>query len=63
MWPAIMRTVRRGAPGTAALQRPDGRCSIKKTVVRLLVAQGLEDTSCNGTDDNIDPFRNMAADA
>ena len=38
-WPAIMRIVRRDAPGTAAAHSPGGRCSTRKTVTRLLVRQ------------------------
>src|SRR5512134_1350718 len=38
-WPAIMRIVRRGAPGTAAVHSPAGRRSTRKTVTRLLVRQ------------------------
>src|SRR3989441_12831230 len=37
MWPAIIRTVRRGAPGTVALHSSGGKCSKRKTVTRLLV--------------------------
>ena len=37
MWPAIIRTVRRGAPGTMAAHSSGGRCSIRKTVTRLVV--------------------------
>ncbi len=36
--PAIMRTVRRGAPGTLAPQIGEGRCSTRKTVTWLLVS-------------------------
>src|SRR5580765_2671630 len=39
MWPAIIRTVRRGDPGIAALQTASGNCSTRKTVTRLFVAQ------------------------
>ena len=38
-WAAIMQTVRCGTPGTGARQRPDGTCSTRKIVTRLLVAQ------------------------
>src|SRR5437667_10042949 len=37
MWPAIIRTVRRGAPGTVAPHSSWGKCSTRKTVTRLLV--------------------------
>ncbi len=37
MWPAIIRTVRRGAPGTVASHSSWGRCSTRKTLTRLLV--------------------------
>src|SRR5258706_12536348 len=37
MWPAIIRTVRRGAPGTAATQSLADKCSIRKTVILLFV--------------------------
>src|SRR5687767_9215009 len=37
--PAIIRTVRRGAPGTAASHSAAGRCSTRYEVTRLLVRQ------------------------
>ena len=41
MWPAIIRIVRRGAPGTAVAHSPGGMRSTRKTVTRLLVRQVL----------------------
>jgi hypothetical protein len=38
---AIMRTVRRGAPGTGASQRAAGRCSLRYAVTRLLVRHAV----------------------
>src|SRR5258705_9548176 len=37
--PAIMRTVRRGAPGIGTSQSSAGRCSTRYAVTRLLVRQ------------------------
>src|SRR5438105_2937453 len=39
MWPAIIRTVLRGAPGTGADQRARGKRSKRNRVTRLLVLQ------------------------
>lgn len=44
-WPAIIRTVRRGAPGTVAPHTSLGRCSTRKTVTRLLVLQASSSIS------------------
>ena len=45
MWPAIIRTVRRGAPGTGALHSSGGNCSKRKTVTRLLVLHAASSIS------------------
>jgi hypothetical protein len=45
MWPAIIRTVRRGAPGTVAPHSSWGRCSTRKTVTRLLVLHAASSIS------------------
>src|ERR1700682_1159725 len=45
MWPAIIRTVRRGAPGTAALPSSGVKCSKRKTVTRLLVLHAASSIS------------------
>src|SRR5882672_3300056 len=45
MWPAIIRTVRRGAPGTLAPQSSRGKYSMRKTVTRLLVLQAASNMS------------------
>ncbi len=45
MWPAIIRTVRRGAPGTVALHSSWGKCSKRKTVTRLLVLHAVSSIS------------------
>ncbi len=39
MWAAIIRTVRRGMPGTALDQSSEGRFSMKYIVTRLFVRQ------------------------
>jgi len=45
MWPAIIRTVRRGAPGTVAAHSSWGKCSTRKTVTRLLVLHAVSRVS------------------
>jgi hypothetical protein len=45
MWPAIIRTVRRGAPGTVAPHSSWGKCSTRKTVTRLLVLHAASSIS------------------
>jgi hypothetical protein len=45
MWPAIMRTVRRGAPGTVTPHSSWGKCSTRKTVTRLLVLHAASSIS------------------
>jgi len=45
MWPAIIRTVRRGAPGTVAPHSSWGRCSTRKTLTRLLVLHAASSIS------------------
>jgi hypothetical protein len=45
MWPAIIRTVRRGAPGTVAPHTSGGKCSTRKTVTRLLVLHAASSIS------------------
>jgi len=45
MWPAIIRTARRGAPGTVARHSSWGKCSTRKTVTRLLVLHAASSIS------------------
>src|ERR1700704_5264612 len=49
MWPAIIRTVRRDAPGTVIGHNSDGRFSNKNIVTRLLVFQAARTASARST--------------
>src|SRR5712671_4932247 len=53
MWPAIIRTVRRGAPGTLALHSSSDKCSSRKTVTRLLVLHAASRVSRRSSADCI----------
>ena len=53
MWPAIIRTVRRGAPGTVALHSWGVKFSRRKIVTRLLVLHAASSMSCWSTADFI----------
>jgi hypothetical protein len=52
MCPAIIRIVRRGAPGTVAAHGSAGKCSKRNSVTRLLVLQAEKIVSHrSGADD------------
>ena len=59
MWPAIIRTVRRGAPGTGALHSSGGNCSKRKTVIRLLVLHAASSISRWSSADFITSLQKM----
>src|SRR5213594_2708667 len=61
MCPAIMRIVRRGAPGTVAAQRPRGKCSKRKRVMRLLVLQAARIASRRSGGEGIRHLSTMTA--
>src|SRR5712692_4182416 len=61
MCPAIMRIVRRGAPGTVAAQRPGGKCSKRKRVMRLLVLQAAKIASRRSGGEGITHLSTMTA--
>jgi hypothetical protein len=59
MWPAIIRTVRRGAPGTVAPHSSWGKCSMRKTVTRLLVLHASSSISRWSSADFITSLQKM----